>query len=544
VSSLLDSISTMQSKLNLKLNISDTAAMLSSRINRDTASLSRRIDSVKTALTNYLPLTGGILTGPLNGTSATLSGNLKSGAVTYPNTDGTAGFVLTTDGNGAASWAAATGGSGITEVGPISATATPTGAYIASNTLYLAPADADNAGIVSIVSQTFAGEKIFISDLNVNGITVGRGAGSDNGSNTAIGKYVLQNNTTGNNNTANGIYALRNNTTGNNNTANGTSALESNTDGYSNIAIGWAALLSNTTGHSNTANGVLALLSNTTGHSNTANGQKAMYNNTTGSQNTATGYQSLYNNTTGFDNTANGLNALYSNATGYRNTAIGRQALYSNVSGTLNTAIGNDADVASYNLENATAIGNGAKVNRSNQIMLGNASIDTVFTSGKLKLGTITYPNTDSTAGLFLTTDGSGTASWSAPSGGSTHTIGESFGGGIVFYVTTDGLHGLIAETQDQGNSTTWYDAQDRISTSSFHSAAGKLFTDWRLPTRNELNLLYAQKASFTGFQSYYYWSSTEVNGTIAWIIDFDDAEEINWLGKGAGYNVRAIRSF
>ena len=35
-----------------------------------------------------------------------------------------------------------------------------------------------------------------------------------------------------------------------------------------------------------------------------------------------------------------------------------------------------------------------------------------MVTAGKLKLGAITYPNTDSTAGLFLTTDGLGNASW------------------------------------------------------------------------------------------------------------------------------------
>jgi hypothetical protein len=54
-------------------------------------------------------------------------------------------------------------------------------------------------------------------------------------------------------------------------------------------------------------------------------------------------------------------------------------------------------------------------VNRSNQIKLGNASIDTVITAGKLKLGTITYPNTAGTNGYVLTTNGSGSASWTSP---------------------------------------------------------------------------------------------------------------------------------
>ena len=33
---------------------------------------------------------------------------------------------------------------------------------------------------------------------------------------------------------------------------------------------------------------------------------------------------------------------------------------------------------------------------------------------------------------------------------GTQHTIGEAFGGGIVFYVTPNGTHGLVAVTQDQ----------------------------------------------------------------------------------------------
>ncbi len=56
------------------------------------------------AASTYLSLEGGTLTGTLSGTSATLSGTLTAGAVTYPNTDGTGGQVLATNGNGTISW--------------------------------------------------------------------------------------------------------------------------------------------------------------------------------------------------------------------------------------------------------------------------------------------------------------------------------------------------------------------------------------------------------------------------------------------------------
>lgn len=56
------------------------------------------------ATSSYLPLAGGTLTGTLNGTDAIFVGSVTTGAVTYPNTDGTSGQLLTTNGNGITSW--------------------------------------------------------------------------------------------------------------------------------------------------------------------------------------------------------------------------------------------------------------------------------------------------------------------------------------------------------------------------------------------------------------------------------------------------------
>jgi hypothetical protein len=152
------------------------------------------------------------------------------------------------------------------------------------------------------------------------------------------------------------------------------------------------------------------------------------------------------------------------------------------------------------------------------------------------------------TANQVLTSTGSGTLTWTTPSSGSggTHTIGESYGGGKVFYVTTDGLHGLIAETQDQSSSCTWYNAQDIISTTANHSAAGKLFTDWRLPTKYELNLLYLQKVAGTvgGFTNINYWSSTEFSETSQRCQDFNTGNSSYYTIKSYSNSVRAIRAF
>ena len=100
------------------------------------------------------------------------------------------------------------------------------------------------------------------------------------------------------------------------------------------------------------------------------------------------------------------------------------------------------------------------------------------------------------------------------------HWIGERFGGGIVFDVSADGQHGLIAETIDQGYSN-WHDAFTLVNTGT-HSEAGKAFTDWRLPTKEELCELFYQKETVGGFgECAEYWSSTEYNIRNAWIQGF-----------------------
>jgi hypothetical protein len=44
-----------------------------------------------------------------------------------------------------------------------------------------------------------------------------------------------------------------------------------------------------------------------------------------------------------------------------------------------------------------------------------------------------------------------------APAAGTTHFVGENYGGGTVFYVYDGGQHGLIAATADQSTGIRWY---------------------------------------------------------------------------------------
>lgn len=150
------------------------------------------------------------------------------------------------------------------------------------------------------------------------------------------------------------------------------------------------------------------------------------------------------------------------------------------------------------------------------------------------------------TNGQFLTSTGTGTLIWTTSTNSVTHFIGESFGGGKVFYLTDDGTHGLISEIQDQSIYSCWYDALDLISTSNNHSTEGKKFTDWKVPTKNELNLLYLQKVAgnIGGFVDANYWSSSEDGGTRGWMQNFLTGDQIGALKGSARIYIRAVRSF
>ena len=158
------------------------------------------------------------------------------------------------------------------------------------------------------------------------------------------------------------------------------------------------------------------------------------------------------------------------------------------------------------------------------------------------------------------------------------HFIGEKYGGGIVFYVYDNGQHGLIAATADQSTGIQWFNGTYRytgttgdglnagamntalivatqmsdIQTGNFaakvcadYSVAGGSITygDWYLPSKYELNLLYLQKTIVGGFTNLDYWSSSEVNSSLAWFQGFGFGVQGNG-NKNSTYYVRAVRAF
>ena len=116
--------------------------------------------------------------------------------------------------------------------------------------------------------------------------------------------------------------------------------------------------------------------------------------------------------------------------------------------------------------------------------------------------------------------------------------------GGYVFYVSANGKHGLVAETQNQGISN-WYLATDMISNPLNHSLIGRNFNDWRLPTKFELNEMSLYKQNIGGFNNEFYWSSTEGSSSKAWRQSFITNAQLSFAKTNALLmDIRAVRSF
>ena len=172
-------------------------------------------------------------------------------------------------------------------------------------------------------------------------------------------------------------------------------------------------------------------------------------------------------------------------------------------------------------------------------------------------------------------------------SGGFVHYLGEAFGGGVVFHVYKDGSgteHGLIVALTNQSDAQVWSNVTDQLAgaTSSWDglansnvivaqaghiNSAAKLcldyeaggFADWYLPSRYELNLLWANLynvekslTSISGATQIFpsnnygnYWSSSEYYHSASWNLDnYNYGGGINSYLKDNAGQVRAVRAF
>ena len=71
-------------------------------------------------------------------------------------------------------------------------------------------------------------------------------------------------------------------------------------------------------------------------------------------------------------------------------------------------------------------------------------------------------------------------------------------------------------------------------------------FSDWRLPTKDELNLMYVnlKVRNLGGFGNDWYWSSSQYNNGTGWVQRFSDGNQGDNFNMNPTALVRAIRAF
>jgi hypothetical protein len=147
--------------------------------------------------------------------------------------------------------------------------------------------------------------------------------------------------------------------------------------------------------------------------------------------------------------------------------------------------------------------------------------------------------------------------------------IGQTYGGGVIFWLDGTGQHGLISATSNQSTSAEWGCYGTTIGGTSTSIGTGQANTtaivngcstagiaaricndlvlngydDWFLPSKDELNQMYVQRTLIGGFTSAYHWSSSGFYANDAWAQYFGSGLQ-SYLNKGFGNFVRAVRAF
>jgi hypothetical protein len=108
-------------------------------------------------------------------------------------------------------------------------------------------------------------------------------------------------------------------------------------------------------------------------------------------------------------------------------------------------------------------------------------------------------------------------------------------------YLNTSDLLGTgMSNTQkiDSANDNYEYLASYACSSLSLNG-----YDDWYLPSKDELNKIYLNKALLPNFRTGYYWTSSEYSDYEVWVHDFSSGNQVTQY-KWEYYNVRSVRSF
>ncbi len=151
------------------------------------------------------------------------------------------------------------------------------------------------------------------------------------------------------------------------------------------------------------------------------------------------------------------------------------------------------------------------------------------------------------------------------------YVVGESYFGGVIFYIDNSGEHGMVCAAEDQSTGEIWYNGSYMITNANGTSIgtgaantfaivavqgtgvyAAKLcddlvlngYSDWFLPSKDELHLMY----DYLNHGSYgyaEYWSSSEGDLYTAWKLGVQTGGlDSNYYNKFGSHPIRAARAF
>ena len=320
-------------------------------------------------------------------TNVKTSGTLTAGTVTYPNTHGNSGEVLTTAGSGTLTWTVAY---------------TPTDATTSTKGIILLSGDLRGSAKVPTVNSVGGVSSSTIATFDTRITSATNSITSNTASITSNTASINTLNTNVTSNTAS-ITSL--NTSILASTISGTVAINKGGTGQTDIAgiksvlglSGSKVAIGSSAGITAQGDGTVAVGtaagSINQGASSVAIGSNAAQSGQ-GTQSIAIGVAANSNG-----NNAIGIGA-FSIANGDNATGIGA---FSIANGNNSTAIGYEAFVTDANTIQLGADG---------VSVIGSTAVTNVKTSATLTAGTVTYPNRHGNSGEVLTTTGSGTLTW------------------------------------------------------------------------------------------------------------------------------------
>jgi hypothetical protein len=156
-----------------------------------------------------------------------------------------------------------------------------------------------------------------------------------------------------------------------------------------------------------------------------------------------------------------------------------------------------------------------------------------------------------------------------------TYTIGQSYGGGIIFYIDDTKQHGLVCAPTDQSTALQWWNGRNVITNANGSEiGTGKAntetivavqgtgnyaaqicndlilngYNDWFLPSKVECFYMYFNLKTLRNlgnFADTLYWSSTEASTNNAYSQFSNDGYPPNGgYYKNSAHYVRAVRAF